>query len=506
MSTEKKAPEQASVKGRLTQWWGAQSAASKQKYGVGALAVVALLMIIVASGGIGFSLPGPGKRPVQAPKPVDPYVFGGGRSNIKAIEDLDRAIRRISERVDEMSSQHKDALTELNQTRKNFEDWVRSTDIERMALETRRRLEQAARKVNELEERAKTSELASEGIARLNLTETSPAPSPETAASEQGQSRERDEEPAARLPERRRPEPPTPRPKPTDGDAAPQDLFTGVGMTPQGGLGQDEAPAEPGTTQSPPPRQRTGLRINGQSISQLAAAAAERGELEESPDDVDAEQQESARPRGDMIDDNVPVGSIVSAVLLHGMDAPTGTGSRGQPVPTIARIKDLSILPNLRSMDLEDCHVLLAAYGELSSERAMGRTEDLSCTTPDGEIVHAKMQGYLVGPDGKVGVRGPVIQRNGELIVRSIQSGVLSGLGQMFGGRRQGLAISTTGRLAEQDLGEALEEGVGRGVGRAMENVSRYYLRLAESIFPVISIEAGTPVDIVITGQIEVKP
>ena len=474
-------------------WWEAQSAENKRKWGVVSLGAVALLMLVIAMGGVSFDSAQRSQR-TDNPAPVDPYLFGGGRSNIQAIEDLDRSLRRFGERLTEMEADQQKALERLERTRENFEEWVETTDIERLTMRARRRMQEVEEKISQMEENVENKEFAQAGIQRLDLDDAPESAADEEDASDQG---EQGETETAQAPER--PEPPSPQPEPNP-NAAPQDLFSGTGMTPRSASNQQAEPEDE-------PRPRTGLRINGRSVSQIESAQTSAQATEQS----DGAEQAEARPTPaegraegravDRIDDNIPVGSIVSAVLIHGMDAPTGTGSRGEPVPTIARITDLSILPNMQSMDLVDCHILIAAYGDLSSERAMGRTEDLSCTTADGEIIHTQLQGYIVGPDGKVGVRGPVIHRNGELVVRSVQSGVLSGLGQMFGGRRQGLAISTTGRLAEQDLGDAAQEGIGKGVGTALQNISEYYLELAESIFPVINVDAGTPVDIVITGQ-----
>lgn len=486
-----------SRKPSVTDWWEAQSAENKRKWGIGSLAVVAVVMLIVAMGGI--PMGSSQKQPrVENPQPVDPFLFGGGRSNARAIEDLDRSLNQFGTRLRNMELRQDEALARLNRVRENFEAWVENTDIERLAIRARRRMETLDEKLQALEEAVENQEYAAAGIQRFDLNQS---PSEVRAQSVRPDAQASDREPGGEeeAPPQR-PEPPSPQPQP-NADTAPQDLFSGTGMTPRSNR------QTPTQSNQPEPKPRTGIRINGRSVGELEAErqTAQQDSGAEQDDQVTPTQAGSSRSERVRIDNNLPLGSIASAVLIHGMDAPTGTGSRGQPVPTIARITDLTILPNMQSMDLVDCHVLIAAYGDLSSERAMGRTEDLSCTTADGEIIHAVMQGYIVGPDGNVGVRGPVIHRNGELVVRSVQSGVLSGLGQMFGGRRRGLTISTTGRLAEQDFGEAAEEGIGRGVGTALQNISEYYLKLAESIFPVIKVDAGTPVDIVITGQVELK-
>ena len=44
-----------------------------------------------------------------------------------------------------------------------------------------------------------------------------------------------------------------------------------------------------------------------------------------------------------------------------------------------------------------------------------------------------------------------------------------------------------------------LESGVGTGVGKALDRLAQYYISLAEKVFPVIEVDAGRTVDVVIT-------
>jgi conjugal transfer pilus assembly protein TraB len=46
---------------------------------------------------------------------------------------------------------------------------------------------------------------------------------------------------------------------------------------------------------------------------------------------------------------------------------------------------------------------------------------------------------------------------------------------------------------------------LGEGVADAMDRIADYYLRLADKIFPVLEIDAGRKVDIVITQSASIK-
>src|SRR3989304_5812105 len=47
--------------------------------------------------------------------------------------------------------------------------------------------------------------------------------------------------------------------------------------------------------------------------------------------------------------------------------------------------------------------------------------------------------------------------------------------------------------------------GFGTGVGRALERLAQYYISLAEKVFPVIEVDAGRTVDVVITQGVSLQ-
>ncbi|PIV81625.1 conjugal transfer protein TraB, partial [bacterium CG17_big_fil_post_rev_8_21_14_2_50_64_8] len=46
-----------------------------------------------------------------------------------------------------------------------------------------------------------------------------------------------------------------------------------------------------------------------------------------------------------------------------------------------------------------------------ATERAQLRTETLSCVREDGRVIEAELEGYAVGEDGKVGMRGRLVSK-----------------------------------------------------------------------------------------------
>ena len=223
-----------------------------------------------------------------------------------------------------------------------------------------------------------------------------------------------------------------------------------------------------------------------------------------SPPDVPLSKLAQAKPSLDPAD-YVPGGSFMPAVILGGMDAPTGAVSRDNPHPVLLRITDTARLPNLARRDLRECFVLAAGYGDISSERALLRTERMSCQRPDGTFFDEAVRGFIVGEDGRAGVRGKLVTKQGQILQRSLLAGIGAGFGEIFRTRyAQQLRASTTAITQGNsddtgpEVGSYVAAGAASGASTALGRLADYYIALADRIHPVIEIGAGRTVDIVL--------
>jgi len=191
--------------------------------------------------------------------------------------------------------------------------------------------------------------------------------------------------------------------------------------------------------------------------------------------------------------------SFTRAVLLGGLDAPTGGQAQTNPQPVLLRLADHAFLPNRFRSAVKECFVIGAGYGDISAERAYIRTENLSCVRHDGRTLEVKIHGSIFGEDGKVGVRGRLVTKQGQILANALIAGVVSGIGQAFQASTTTTAISPLGAVSTIANGKELEAGLSTGVGRAMDRLAQYYISLAEKTFPVIEVDAGRNVDVVLT-------
>ncbi len=196
--------------------------------------------------------------------------------------------------------------------------------------------------------------------------------------------------------------------------------------------------------------------------------------------------------------------SFTRGTLLGGLDAPTGGQSQSNPHPVLIRLSDTSVLPNRMRGEYRECFVIAAGYGDISSERAYLRTESLSCARPDGATLEVRIQGSIYGEDGKVGLRGRLVTKQGQMLANALLAGVVSGIGQGLATSSTEYSTSALGTVATANGAEAYKAGLGTGVGKALDRLAQYYIKLAENTFPVIEVDAGREIDVVITKGVRI--
>jgi conjugal transfer pilus assembly protein TraB len=199
----------------------------------------------------------------------------------------------------------------------------------------------------------------------------------------------------------------------------------------------------------------------------------------------------------------IPVGTIMPVKLLTGLDAPGKSTSMGAEAhPVLMFVEDMSSLPNNIQMDMRECFILGEGVGDLSEERAKIRTRALSCIKEkEQQAIEIPIHGMVTGEDGKVGLRGPVVTREGALLAKALMAGFVNGISRVFMPYQQGFTISNSPAQAfnfpdPQKIGMA---GIAGGMGGAAQTLARHYSQLAKDIYPIIEIDAGRQGSVIIT-------
>jgi conjugal transfer pilus assembly protein TraB len=196
-------------------------------------------------------------------------------------------------------------------------------------------------------------------------------------------------------------------------------------------------------------------------------------------------------------DTYVPAGTYVRAVMLGGADASAGVSNQNNPSPTLFRLLDNGMLPNKAKSHLKGCVATAAAIGDISSERGEIRLERLSCTRKDTSILDVPVEATVFGYDGKNGMRGQPLWREGPLLARAFGAGLLSGIGNGVAQAYTNTSLTPLAPVQTIDNQHILEYGLANGVSNAAEKLADYNIRRAEQYHPVIQVSAGQVVDIV---------
>ena len=196
----------------------------------------------------------------------------------------------------------------------------------------------------------------------------------------------------------------------------------------------------------------------------------------------------------------LPATSLLTGTLITGLDASTAQQSKRDPFPVLVRVQKTAILPNRYQADVRECFVLMAGYGDLSSERAYMRGETISCVLTSGKVIETRLEGYAAGEDGKAGVRGTLVTKQGQFIARALLVGFLQGAAEVFS---KGDSITFGVSQSNTDQPNPWGTAAMKGTGNALDRIAEFYIDQAYNLFPVIEIDAGRQLDIVLTGHVD---
>lgn len=190
----------------------------------------------------------------------------------------------------------------------------------------------------------------------------------------------------------------------------------------------------------------------------------------------------------------VPTGTFSDAIIIEGADANASVRGENNLVPMQFKLKGRAHMPgNNKMVQLDNCFVTAAAYGDISSERAIVQLQRLSCII-DGKHVDQAVKGH-VAFYGKNGIKGVPVMRNGKILGLAFTAGALGGLGQSAS--QVGQTVTGIGATSTVSGGDVARGAVGGGVGKAADKLADYYIERAEQYHPIIPIGAANRVEVV---------
>lgn len=205
----------------------------------------------------------------------------------------------------------------------------------------------------------------------------------------------------------------------------------------------------------------------------------------------------------------IPAGSYAPAVVISGVDASTGVVSRDNPVPVLVRLTGPAITAaggagQGRRINITGCTVLGSAMGDLSSERVYVRLTTLTCIGKGNQVIETQVAGLVAG-SGKAGVRGHVVSREGNLATSAAIAGALGGFADAISSAASIAGSNDGAETVGSVLAGAGAGMVGGAAGNAADRLAEYYIKRAEQYQPVVSLYAGTEVEVVFMEGVSLK-
>lgn len=209
------------------------------------------------------------------------------------------------------------------------------------------------------------------------------------------------------------------------------------------------------------------------------------------------------------IKEYIPSGTFARAVLMTGVVVGTGTDTQSNPEPIRLRLTDVGILSkNLRIDQIKEAILIGDCSGNLSSERAKCRLQKISLENNKGEVIERAVEGWVIGEDGRNGVKGIVVDKSSDLLRMAMVSGMLNGFSQFLQNQstRSVFPISPiSGQQNALSNVDMLKGGVASGAGDAFAKLANFGIERFNSMSPQIVIASGREVDVLFGNGVDLN-
>lgn len=200
----------------------------------------------------------------------------------------------------------------------------------------------------------------------------------------------------------------------------------------------------------------------------------------------------------------IPANSYAQAKLISGVDAGVGMNAESNPRNALLRITGEVVSAGfggkyLKTNKLIGCQMSLKAVGDISSEKVYLDGVVMSCAKNANTFIEIPVKAY-VSSVGKAGVRGEIVSREGDMVLKSFVAGIASGFGNGVAefSRPQTSLLSSNNTLPDTQRAKNLfNGGLGSGLSSGSNSLAEFFIKRAEQYQPVISVNEGVEVNIV---------
>lgn len=198
----------------------------------------------------------------------------------------------------------------------------------------------------------------------------------------------------------------------------------------------------------------------------------------------------------------LPANSFANIVLLTGAEVSTGADTQENPTPVSIRVQSDAIISDINGKHkfaLKGCTLTGSAFGDMSTSRVKIKTTEITCVDSSKNwVLNSKINGYIVDSNGEIGLAGELIDRTGDLMIKSAAASAADSTASIAnvigGGVALGNSVSsmTNGNVPEIPSLSQVGKGIGYGaVGSTAKTIGDRYKEQLDSIVPFISVEKG---------------
>jgi conjugal transfer pilus assembly protein TraB len=206
---------------------------------------------------------------------------------------------------------------------------------------------------------------------------------------------------------------------------------------------------------------------------------------------------------------------FVKGVLVSGGKVGAFFNGNSEPSPIFIRITGDQLIANDDSVNIDGCLILATGKGDLSKKAVDIRLSEMSCslTDIDGNYykIKQKVSGWVFSENGEWGVPGRLITRESEILKAGLPLSLVEGMINTLNNVLNKEYTNTIGGTNYYSLNpqttnsNAFSQGVNSGTQKILQKFSDYYLKMLDSLNPVIQIRAGREVVIAFKGGEKLK-
>jgi len=191
----------------------------------------------------------------------------------------------------------------------------------------------------------------------------------------------------------------------------------------------------------------------------------------------------------------IPSG-FVQVITYTGIKGPTGSKGTSEAHPVRMEIMGKLLAANGDEIDLNECYLRGAAKGDITTLRNLITLSKLYCTGVDKKgkyLIEEKISGQVHDElDGALGFPGVLVDSAGKILTRELSLAVIQGAAQMFN-QTENIIVPNAGTFSGNNtsFGQEFQGGVGDGVAKGLEGISRYWREILQGYYPFVDSKAA---------------